>query len=480
MQTRLALAVLLIFAAPAFGAADQTKEERKALKTVEKKLLALAKYALIGKDFAAARAELDLALNVAPKSKRLKREVERVEKKANRKRKARAPKAKFLAKLTKKRTEAHLAVSLLLAKAAQATEKDHPKRYSHYLNLIQSHFPSVAALKTLNLVRFEPYYKLVSQTENKLLKSGGERLGGKDLSPTRVRTLNTQHANWSNPWVISDEVHEVRTTLPLRKARRILAYVSAYRRYFLQRFGDVWDLKAPTGKLPVIVTATQAELKEQMAKITGAAQAQQGMQGAAFYLQSTGSLNPCFVTLEPMQANGTTFSINKFEELWIPIAHEVTHQIAFEYSKHDANATRQISNQFWSVEAIANYMGYHSYDGREWTLKHPRTIPMGQGMIEGPFAHCVNNVSSLPLLRDFTQLTRQRFLTVNNYHVAATLAYFLLEGEGGKYRKQFVKLLQTVHRVKDSSNTWDQSFKGVDRDKMQREWLKFVKNIKLD
>ena len=71
-------------------------------------------------------------------------------------------------------------------------------------------------------------------------------------------------------------------------------------------------------------------------------------------------------------------------------------------------------------------------------------------------------------------------MSVNNYHQAATLASFLLEGEGGKYRKQFVKLLQAVHRVKDTSSTWEKAFPGVDRDQMQREWVRFVKAIELD
>lgn len=481
MNVRLILITLLLLTSPLMASDKFSKEERAALRVAEKNLISVAKAAARGKDYETALAELKLALDVDPKSKKAKRELAKVSKRANKNsRKTKALKASFKTKLSEKRNVAHEKVSLALAKAAKATEKSNPERYNHYLTLIQSHFPSAAALALMDLVRFESYYKLVSRTEAELLNSGGERFKGKDLSAAEVSKLDREHSTWANPWIVSDDVHEVRTTLPLRKARRMLAYVGAYRRYFLKRFGSTWEFQAPKGKLPVIVTATQAELKDQMSKIAGASQASQGIQGAAFYLQSTGTLNPCFVTLEPMQANGQTFKISKFEELMIPLAHEVTHQIAFEYSKHAAVATRQISNQFWAVEAIANYMGYHSFDGKEWTLKHPRTIPMGQGMIEGPFAYCHHNTSKLPALTKFTDLSRQQFLTVENYHVAATLAYFLLEGEGGKYRDSFIKLLQRVHRVKDSSTTWDECFKGVDRNKMQQEWLTFVKNIKLD
>lgn len=478
-STALAISLVALLAAPALGAPKLLKAEKTALKKAERELLKLAKFAYRGRDLSAARAELELGLAVAPESKRLKREVKKVEKRAKKK-KQRAPKATFPAKLTKKRVAVHKAVSLFLADAALATEKAHPKRYDRYLKLIQTRFPSQAALDKLDLVYFAPYYAWVSKTEAALLKSGGERHGGKALNASAVQALDQRHATWSNPWVVSDEIHEVRTTVGLRKAKQILAYVAAYRKYFLGRFGSLWQLRKPSGKLPIIVTRTQAELQQQMQKITGGRMGSQGIQGAAFYLQTTGKLNPCFVTYEPKEAGGSTFKINNFKQLQIPLAHEVTHQIAFEYSKHDANSMRQIQHHFWSVEAIANYMGYHSFDGTRWTLTHPRMIPMGRGYIEGPFAHCVNNVRTLPSLTRFMGLSRQQFMSVNNYHIAATLAYFLLEGEGGKYRKQFVKLLQAVHRVKDAADTFEACFPGVDRAKMQQEWLRFVKGIKID
>jgi hypothetical protein len=478
----LIFALCLLLGAPAMGA---PKAERAALRTVEKELIKLAKYAARGKDLDTAAAELELGLAVSPESKKFKREVKKVErtksKQSKRKRKAKGPKASFLTKLAKKRAEAHETVALALADAALAIESESHERYQRYVNLIQHRFKSKAALAKLDLVYFADYYAYVSKAEAKVLAEGGERYQGKLLSKSEVEALNAQHSTWSSPWILSDEVHEIRTTVGLREAKRTLAYVAAYRTYFLQRFGDVWEFQAPKGKLPVILTKTQADLEAQMKIATrGQSLGNGGIQGAAFYLQSTGTLNPCFVTYEPKEATGRTFQIKRFEELMIPLAHEVTHQIAFEYSKHAANVTRQITHQFWAVEAIANYMGYHSFDGTTWTLKRPNMIPMGSGMIEGPFAHCHHHADELPDLETFTGLSQSQFMSVNNYHQAATLASFLLEFEGGKYRKQFVALLQEVHRVQDSSRTWDKAFAGVDRAKMQREWVGFLKAIKLD
>lgn len=481
-NSALIFALCLLLGTPALAA---PKAERAALRTVEKELIKLAKYAARGKDLESASAELELGLAVDPESKKFKREAAKVErtkeKQSKRKRKAKGPKASFLTRLAKKRAEAHEKVALALADAALAIESESHERYQRYVTLIQRRFQSKAALERLDLVYFAPYYAYVSKAEAKVLAEGGERYQGKLLSKAEVEALNRQHATWSSPWVLSDEVHEIRTTVGLREAKRTLAYVAAYRSYFLERFGDVWEFQAPKGKLPVILTKTQADLEAQMKIATrGQHVGHGGIQGAAFYLQSTGTLNPCFVTYEPKEATGRTFQIKRFEELMIPLAHEVTHQIAFEYSKHAADVTRQITHQFWAVEAIANYMGYHSFDGTTWTLKRPNMIPMGSGMIEGPFAHCHHHADELPDLETFTGLSQREFMSVNNYHQAATLASFLLEFEGGKYRKRFVALLQEVHRVRDSSQTWDKAFAGVDHAKMQSEWIGFLKAIKLD
>lgn len=477
--------VALLLATPSLTLAE-TREERAVVKTVEKEMSKVVKYAMRHGDLAQARAELELALKVAPDSSKLERGMKSLERKeAHDRDSERTLKASFVNDLEERRQEAHAEVALALAHAARSVEEDDVKAYERYVALVQDHFRTPEALDVLDLRYFAPYYEWVSASEASLLESGGERLDGKDLDQAAVEGLNQQHSSWSNPWVISDGVHEVRTTVSLREAKQILAYVGAYRKYFLARFSADWDLRAPKGKLPVIVTRTQAEMKEQMAKVTGGMGAsnpgqQTGVQGAAFYLQTNSQLNPCFVTYEPMEATGRTFKVTDFTQLQIPLAHEITHQIVFEYSKYDCNRTRQVQYQFWTVEAIANFMGYHKFDGTQWTLTHPRTIPMGSGMIEGPFAHCKNNVSSLPSLRDFMALTPAQFMTVNNYHMAATLAYFLLTGEHGKYRKQFLALLAEVHKVKDAPDSFERAFPGVDLDAMQQEYIEFVKGIELD
>ena len=148
------LALLLVApASPAFAAPILPKVERYALKSVEKELIKLARYAARGKDLAAAKEELELGLEVLPDSKRLKSEIKKLEKKIARakksKRKARI-KTSFLDKLKAKRTEAHEEIALELAKAAVAAEESAPKRYRRYRELVQTRFPTQAALDTLD------------------------------------------------------------------------------------------------------------------------------------------------------------------------------------------------------------------------------------------------------------------------------------------------------------------------------------------
>ncbi len=473
------LAVGLSVASQAPTAADSLeKAEKRALTKAEGELLKLARFAAGGKDYDAARNALTLGIAAFPGSTKLAKEMERVVKKAERGGKI---SNSFPAKLEKRRTKSHEKVAVLLADAAIAVQESHPDRYQRYVQLVQSQLKSKVALDKLDLVYFEPYFRWVSRSVSEKLAAGEELHEGEWRDAATVAELDREHATWSDPWIVTDGVHEVRTTVSLRKANRILAYVGAYRRYFLARFGGTWDLRAPTGKLPLIVTETQVDLQEQTRKFTGGMMAgPQQIQGAAYYLQTSGKLNPCFVTYEPKDATGMTIKIDEFEQLAMPLVHEVTHQIVFEYSKHDYDARRQIQHQFWAVEAIANYMGYHVWDGETFTLTKPRMIPMGAGFVEGPFAWCQNNKRSLPSLASFRAQSHQQFVTVNNYHIAATLAYFLLEGEGGKYRDRFVTMLEAIHKVRDEPGSWGAAFPDVDEATLEKEWLAFVGAIDLD
>ncbi len=425
-----------------------------------------------------ARAELDVALVVLPDSKKAKDEIEKLAKKDDK------PAASWSAKFEKDRKKTHEKCAGALADQALSWQKaKDDARAAKLGQLIHDAFPECdKQLEKAGYKWFEPYLELHPLSEAKLLDAGGEQIDGKWTEAAAVAELDKKHASWTDPWVISDDVHEVRTTLPLRTAKRVLLNVGLYRKFFLGRFQGSWDLKPPASKLPVIVTATQAdqtarideEATKRGVKLNGAPQ------GAAIYLEMLpGELSPCFVTFEPADGKGKPFKV-EFDHILFPLKREITHQICFELSKHDYDKTRGIKNQFWVVAAIANYMPYYAFDHGHWRLTKPAKVALAPGAsMDGAFAYTKNHLTEVPEIKDLIAIPREK-MTLENCHLAGTLAYFLLEGENGKYRDGFIKLCETVHKIHDAPDSFGTCFKGVDLAAMQREFRTFVNKIQID
>lgn len=455
--------------------AAQDKKELEAQNAVATELARLAAYCAGKKAYAQARAECERGLRHFP-STRLQDEI-----KKHAGKKDAAPKT-FAKDFEQERKKSHEKCALLLADLAAACSKQgRTDTFERCLRAIHQDFPSEKALAKLDVAWFEPYRKWTSRDDAKKLEAGWEWVDGKWADPAAVEALNRKHAAWDAPWVESDGIHELRTTIPLRDARRLLAYVGAYRAFFLREFAGSWDLKPPSGKLPVILTETQEALKAQMRKYAGeAASLPGGIQGAAYYMISNMTLNPCFVTLEPTDAAGRTMKV-AVDDVWRALTHELTHQIAAEYSKHDFDNTRLVRHQFWSIESIATFMQNHAFEKGEWRLRPLRIVPLKGGLFEqGAFTWCVENVDRLPPLPKFMAQTQAEYVTIENYSIGATLAYFFLHGEDGAYRASFVKLLERVHKVRDTENLFAECFEGADLKVLEAQFRKFAGQLKLE
>jgi len=470
-----AVALLILGAAQdkPFDAA-QGKQELDALNAVAEELLKLSRLCSGAKAYSEARAECERGLRVldAPK---LRDELRKLAGKKD------APPKTFAKRLETERPRALEKCAFLLADAAAAALKQgRTEAFERHLRSIQQEFPSQKAFDKLDLAWFEPYRKWVSRDDARKLEGGAERIDGKWVDAAAVAALDRNHATWENPWIESDDVHEIHTTLPLRSARRLLSVVAAYRAFFVGEFAGAWDLRPPSGKLPVIVTESQQALKEQLKKRAGNVALPGGVPGAAFYMYTNAPLNPCFVTLEPADATGRTYKTG-VDDVVRMLTHELTHQLAFEYSKHDADATRMVRNHFWAVEGIATFMQAHAFEKGVWRLRHPRTFPVGGGMVEqGPFTIAVENVDRLPPLAKFMAQSQAELMTLENYSIAACLAYFFLRAEEGTYRTPFVKLLERVHKVRDSEKLFGECFEGADPGALEAPFRKFVAQIQLE
>src|SRR5205807_539691 len=108
-------------------------------------------------------------------------------------------------------------------------------------------------------------------------------------------------------------------------------------------------------------------------------------------------------------------------------------------------------------------------DRGRWRLAKRKTIALGGASRAGPFASCKKRRASLPKLETLFALEREKLATEDIYDLSATVACFLLEGEHRRYRSAFLKLLETVHKVRDDEKTLETFF--PDRSAMQDEWL---------
>lgn len=384
--------------------------------------------------------------------------------------------APLLAKLEAER-DAEKRADLLADLALVAKKHGLHERFAERLDAMRIQGSSEKAIGRTGAVYFEPYRRWVSAEDAQRLLAGGERIEGEWRDKDAVTLLDKKHATWSDPWILRDAVHELRTTVPYRQARALLLHVGAYRAFFLARVAGQWDLRAPKGLLPIVVTETQAQLRAQM---KDRAKDVERLNATAYYLQSPRALNPCVATFEPTEASGAKVKVG-VEDVLLALQHEVTHQIAYEYSKHDFDATRPGKFQAWSVEGLATFFMGYRLEKTGWRLRHLRRIPVGEGRsTEGDIAWCVENRAKLPALDGFLALTTEKFVKPEQYHFAAVLAYFLLEGEGGKYRQRFLKLLEVVHRVRDTEKTWRECFAKVDSKKLEKELQEFVAKIEVE
>jgi hypothetical protein len=363
-------------------------------------------------------------------------------------------------------------LDLARARGAAGDEEGFERNLTRALTL----FPEAPAPE--GTVWFEPYLLWVRAETAERLARGEERVDGAWVSRERVARLDAAHASWDSPWIASDGRHEVRTTLPLRVARSVLAHAGAFRAFLLAELAGAWELRAPEGPLRVLVTATQAELQ---AKIRAHAPdgAVPDVPGAAFYLWDSRRAGPCVVTFEPRDAAGGSTRV-EFPQLAYSLRHELAHQIAFEYSRHAARGGGPIRHQFWAVEGFAEFFAHYVPEARGFRLRHPRRIPSPAGFYEGGFAHCAKHLADLPPLAELLATPRARFPTPRNYHMAATAAYFFLHGDGGRRRDGFLRLLAAVHRMEDRPDTFRRCFPDARDGELQAAWEAFVRGLPLE
>lgn len=447
------------------------KKEAEAHAAIAKALVDLSSTCVMKNAIDDARSVLDLGLEIAPESKTLKDAKEKLKET-----KKPVPKDWDFAKA---RHPVYEKVAKILADfMVYAGSKGDWSHFEERIELLAGKLGSDAAVQATHAVYFEPYRRWFNPVEGKRLQDGGDLLDGKWLEAKEVAKLDEQHSKWSDPWVISDEVHEVRTTMPLRQANQILLHVGAYRDFFLKYVSDGWDLRKPDAKLPIVVTKTHQDYVDQM-KAGGHLKDGDRITMAAVYMHSPSGIGPVYATFEPADQSGAVHEVNLDYVLNV-LQHECTHQIAHEYSKWNEGSKPEDS-QYWCVEGLATFMQSFRRGKTGWKLTHqnPKNAVRG-GPDDFAFSFAKDNIHLPQDLRGFFELTHDHFVRADHYNIAAAASYFLLEGEGKKYRKGALKLFETVHQDRSTKKLLDECFPDADWKRMHDEYKRFVNAIQLD
>ncbi|MBI3843162.1 MAG: hypothetical protein HY292_00860 [Planctomycetes bacterium] len=475
MRSRIVWIVLSVAALAARAAggpndarvAALTKQDSAAREKCADDLVRLARGLAEQKAFEEARDELRRAMAIAPADAGCRKEFAKLASAAGK-----TPDA-AREKSTAMREPVHAHCAAVLADVLKAWDgADRPDEFARLATSVKAELSGDAALAGFELEWSEDFGLWLRKKDAARLATGAEFIDGAWVEAADVAKQDAAHADWKKPWVLSDGVHEVRTTMSRLTAKRVLEHVSEFRRVVLDEFTGEWDLKAPRGVLPVIVTATQSEFAAKIREIP----AQNNIpNAAAVYLRGSTALNPCFATFEPKDTDGSTKKVG-WPGLLFTLRHEIAHQILFEYSKQASGGMGSIG---WCSEGLANLLACFEPVKGHWRLRRRAEIPFATGYIPGAFAWVQSNFAEVAplskLLVDIGDPT-----TATAYFVDTVLVDFLLEGDGRRHRASMIKLAQLVHQGGCDATTFGKVFGKVDFPKLQSEWQAFVRSIEIE
>jgi uncharacterized protein DUF1570 len=467
------VAVLLLLSFAAYARADDKavaairKQQDAAETKCAAEFVKCAKTLAAMKAFDEARDELRIAMLLAPQDAVCRKEYAKLLASRTGTPDAVVPKLNDVRNPVRERCVATLVPVL------QAWDKaDRPEEFARLATATVGCLGQPEPVHALGLAWYEPYGFWARQKDAERWEKGDEFVDGAWLDAEKVKALDAQHANWTTPWVIGDGVHEVRTSMPLRAARRVLEYVRSYRRFVADYFVGEWEWKQPKAPLPIFLTATQADYQARLGAYDSNATRSKA---SAIYVQKTGGICPVFVTFEPKDAGGSKID---WPALLRDVRHETAHQILYESAM--AQGAGVGGNIDWVSEGIANFLACHEPRNGVWRLTRRDREPYANGYEPGAFSWVRANFDKVPPLSKYFGEFKSNLDSPEEYFVATTLVYFLLWGSDGRWRPSAVKLIADVHMAKGGPKSFADCFGKPDLAKMQEEWKSFVDGISIE
>ena len=450
------------------GAPDVSKDEKNAFVTIAGKFAGLAKYCTGQNAFSDAKAQIDLGLELAPDSEVLKKL------KADLKDTGKPPSIEWKKKGADRIASSHKEIADELAKLIKlCTKKGVLDHFEDRVEFLTSALGADGAIA--GAVWFEPYRKWVTEQDKTKLDAGCENIDGKWLKPEQVADLDKKHSTFDSPWVFSDDIHEIKTNISYREAIQVYNHVHAYTQFFLRKFGDEWELKSNDQKLPIIVTAKQDDFKNEIKK-RGLNPDDQRLNMEAVYYH--GDPGPVFATKEPRSEGGAVFDA-PLPEVMNVLQHEITHELCFEFSRFAHGSGGAHANK-WAVEGFATYMQSWVRDKKGWhfVCPNPKNHEKGDGL-DYWLAECKDDPTYPQQLEGFFAFSNDNF-KAKDYNFGAGICYFLLDGQGGKYRKPMIQCLSLIHQNKATKQSMKECLKDYKLDDVDREYRSFISGIKLE
>jgi hypothetical protein len=331
----------------------------------------------------------------------------------------------------------------------------------------------------LDIAFFAPYLQLLPKKDVEHLTQGWELVDGAWDEPAKVAELDKAHATWDAPWIVSDEFIEVTTNQPLRVARTALAQLERTRRVFLAYFKGEWDLRPPAAKLRVMITDTRSDFDLKVRVESALAEPVPRDAVATFVeVADAGKATVACCELLDFKDHGTRLDFG-----WVlrPLEREFVHQVAWEYSRHNANPRRPVHAAYWAIDGLADYMTYVETYRDSCVVRRPSWIPWCGKELDTSFTWCRSNYEIMPTMDEITRVPRPKFLKNPAYcRMATTLVWWLLEGKDRANRAGFVKFLQAVHQNKDDSGTLEECVKGVQTGLLDKDFRLFCRDIHVE
>lgn len=462
---------LLVFLSSAAPAADRVaaaiqKKEDAALKKCAAEILSSAKKMAAAKAFTEAREELRVGMRLAPLDRKCAKQFGKLASKTTETPEAAEDKIDAI------RDAVHAKCAGLLAPVLGAwADAERPGKFGRLATATVALLGDAEPLSELDLTWYEPYLLWSRPADIERWKAGAEFHDGTWINASAVKELDAKHADWSDPWIVSDGIQEVRTTMPLRAAMRVSHHVRAYRRFVIDYFAGEWEWEQPSAVLPIYLTATQADYQARLGDYDPAAV---HSKASAIYVQKTGGICPVFLTFQPKGAtDGATIG---WDALLRDVRHEVAHQLLYESCMAKGAGVGGAID--WVSEGVATYLASHRPKKGRWRLGRRAQEPYGSGFEPGPFAWVKGNFDGVKKL-DVLVHQRGNLASAYEYFVATTACYFLLDGQERRYRASMIGLLEDVHMAKGDDKSFDKHFSKVDADTLQQEWKDFVLSISI-